>query len=104
MDFTISMEFAGATLLVVAAIVFGVIVQYIGEPRFGFEWIVNALAFAAGAVIASEFVVGWRTFEPVFAGVALVPALFGGLVLGLAVWLVTRYATGGRYTSGPVTA
>jgi len=104
MDFTISMEFAGATVIVVAALVYGVIVQYIGEVGTGFEWLIDAIAFGVGAIVASEFVTGWRAFEPVFAGVAVLPALLGGLVLGIGVWLVTRYVTGGRFTSGPITA
>jgi hypothetical protein len=48
-------------------------------------------------VIASEFIISLRTFEPVWDGLALVPALIGGLVVGLVVEVATRYMTGGRY-------
>jgi hypothetical protein len=33
-----------------------------------------------------------------------VPALIGGLVLGLVVEVVTRFVTGGTYTHGAVSA
>lgn len=101
MDFTISLEVGGAVLLVVAAIVFGALAQFIGETRTGFEWLVDAIAFGIGALVASEFVTSWRTFEPVWNGLALVPALIGGLVVGIVIELVTRYTTGGTYTHHP---
>lgn len=101
MDFTISLEVGGAVLLIVAAIVFGALAQFIGETRTGFEWLVDAIAFGIGALVASEFVTSWRTFEPVWNGLALVPALIGGLVVGIVIELVTRYTTGGTYTHHP---
>ena len=57
-----------------------------------------------GALIASEFIVGWRTFDPAWDGLAIVPALIGGLVLGLIVDVVTRYLTGGTYAGRPTAA
>jgi len=41
---------------------------------------------------------------PVVDGLALVPALVGGLVVGLAVEIATRYFTGGHYTHGAMSA
>lgn len=90
MDFGISLELGGWVLVIVAAVVFGAIAQFVGETRTGFEWLVDAIGFGIGAVVASEFVTSWRTFEPVWAGLAIVPALIGGLVLGLVVELATR--------------
>ena len=43
----------------------------------------------------------WQTFEPVWDGLAIVPALIGGLVLGIVVEIATRYLTGGTYAGHP---
>ncbi len=42
------------------------------------------------------------TFAPVWDGLAIAPAPIGGLALGLVVELVTRYLTGGAYTTRPM--
>jgi uncharacterized membrane protein YeaQ/YmgE (transglycosylase-associated protein family) len=99
MELAIALGWGGWVVVLVAALVFGVVAQVIGETRTGYEWLVDAIAFAIGAVVASEFVIGWRAIEPVWDGLALLPAAIGGLVLGLIVEIVTRYSTGGRYTT-----
>jgi uncharacterized membrane protein YeaQ/YmgE (transglycosylase-associated protein family) len=104
MELAISLGLGGWALLIGGAIVFGVIVQFVGETRTGFEWIGSAIAFGLGAIVASELVVAWRTFEPVWDGLALVPALIGGLVLGVVVDVATRLMTGGTYTGRPMSA
>lgn len=104
MDFNIALELGGVVLLIVGAVVFGAIAQFIGETRTGFEWLPDAVAFGAGALVASEFITSWRTFEPVWGGLALVPALIGGLVVGIVVELATRFMTGGTYTHRPTPA
>lgn len=104
MDFAISLELGGAVVLIVGALVFGAIAQFIGETRTGFEWLVDAIAFGVGALVASEFITSWRTFEPVWSGLAIVPALIGGLVVGIVIELATRYTTGGTYTHRPTPA
>ena len=104
MEFTISMEVAGWLLVIAASVLFGVVAQFIGETRTGFEWLVDGIAFFIGAIVASEFVTAWTTFEPVWMGVALVPALIGGLVVGIVVEVVTRMVTGGHYRHGAVAA
>jgi uncharacterized membrane protein YeaQ/YmgE (transglycosylase-associated protein family) len=102
MELAISMGVGGGLVLLAGALLFGVIAQFIGEARTGYEWLVDAIAAAIGAVIASEFIISARTFDPVWDGLALVPALVGGLVLGIVVELATRYLTGGRYTTRPM--
>jgi uncharacterized membrane protein YeaQ/YmgE (transglycosylase-associated protein family) len=102
MELAISLGFGGWLVLFAGALLFGVVAQFIGETRTGYEWLVDAIAAAAGALIASEFVIAWRAYEPVFDGLALVPAILGGLALGVVVELLTRYLTGGRYTTHPV--
>lgn len=101
MELAIGLGFVGWLVLIAGALTFGVIAQLIGETRTGYEWLVDAIAAFAGALIASEFVLAWRAYEPVFDGLALVPAILGGLALGVIVELGTRYLTGGRYTTHP---
>lgn len=104
MEFAISLGFGGWLVLVAGALVFGGIAQFIGQARTGYEWIANAIAAGIGAVIASEFIVGWQAFEPVWDGLALVPALVGGLVVGSVVEVTTRFLTGGTYPGRPISA
>lgn len=104
MDFAIALGVGGWAILIVGAIVFGAVAQFIGQTRTGFEWIVDAIAAGIGALVASEFVTSWRTIEPTVDGLALVPALIGGLVVGIVVEVVTRYLTGGSYTGRPMSA
>lgn len=104
MDFTITLGLGGWALLIVGALLFGVLVQFIGDTRTGYEWLGDAIAAGIGALVASEFIIAWRTFEPVFGGLALVPALIGGPVFGIVVELATRFMTGGTYTGRPISA
>jgi uncharacterized membrane protein YeaQ/YmgE (transglycosylase-associated protein family) len=99
MELAITMGVGGWLVLLAGALLFGVVAQFIGEARTGYEWLADGIAAALGAVIASEFIISTRTFEPVWDGLAIVPALVGGLVLGIVVEVVTRYVTGGRYTT-----
>ena len=103
-ELAITLGLGGWLLLIVGAVVFGVVAQFLGEANTGYEWLVDGIAFAFGAIIASEFIVGLQAFAPVWDGLALVPALVGGLVLGGIVELVTRYATGGTYAHRPMSA
>ena len=104
MELAIVLGVGGWLVLLAGALLFGVIAQFIGETRTGYEWLVDGVAAALGAVIASEFIISAGTFEPVWDGLAIVPALIGGLVLGLVVEVITRYMTGGRYTAHPMAA
>lgn len=104
MEFAIGLGFGGWMVLIVGALLFGAVAQIVGETRTGFEWLGDAIAAAIGALFASEFIVAWRTFEPTWDGLALVPALLGGVVVGLVVEVATRYLTGGTYTGRPVSA
>ena len=102
MEFAISLGIGGWLVLLAGALLFGVVAQVVGETRTGYEWLVDGIAAALGAVIASELIISPRTFEPVWDGLAIVPALIGGLALGLVVEIATRYSTGGRYTTRPM--
>lgn len=104
MEFVIEMGVGGAAVLVIGAVVFGVVAQFVGETRTGYEWLVDAIGAGIGALVASEFIIGWQAFAPVFDGLALLPALVGGLVVGLVVEVATRFLTGGTYTGHPISA
>jgi uncharacterized membrane protein YeaQ/YmgE (transglycosylase-associated protein family) len=106
MELAINLGVGAWALVVIAAVAFGLVAQFIGEARTGFEWFVDALAFGIGAVAASEFIIAWQAVGPMWDEMALVPALGGGLVLGIVVELITRMVTGGTYRSshGPMSA
>jgi uncharacterized membrane protein YeaQ/YmgE (transglycosylase-associated protein family) len=103
-EFAITLGIVGWIVLVVGALAFGAIAQFVGETRTGYEWLGDAIGFGIGAIVASEFIVALQSFGPVFDGLALAPALVGGLVLGLVVEVATRYLTGGTYSDRPATA
>ncbi len=101
MEFAIDFGIGAWVLVIAGALVFGIIAQFIGETRTGFEWVADAIGFGIGAVVASEFIVALQATGPVWDGLALVPALVGGLVLGMVVEVTTRYLTGGTYVGHP---
>jgi uncharacterized membrane protein YeaQ/YmgE (transglycosylase-associated protein family) len=104
MELAITLGLGGWIVLVVGALIFGAAAQLIGDARTGFEWLVDAVAFGIGALVASEFIVAFQDAGPVFDGLALVPALIGGLVVGLVIEVATRFTTGGSYTHGAMSA
>jgi uncharacterized membrane protein YeaQ/YmgE (transglycosylase-associated protein family) len=104
MEFSIALGVLGWLALVVGALIFGAIAQFVGEARTGYEWLIDGIAAGFGALVASEFIVAWQTFEPVWDGLALVPALIGGLVVGIVIEVATRYLTGGTYATRPMSA
>ena len=102
MDFAVVMGVWGAVLLIVGALVIGVASQFIGEVKTPYHWIIVSIAALIGGLLCSEFVTDWRTFEPVWEGLAFVPALIGGLVFGVVADVVARFATGGSYRAPAV--
>jgi uncharacterized membrane protein YeaQ/YmgE (transglycosylase-associated protein family) len=101
MELALSLGVGGWILIIIAALVFGVAAQFVGSSKSDYEWIADAVAFAIGAVVASEFIVASTTFEPVLDGLAIVPALVGGLVVGIVVAVAARFMTGGTYAGRP---
>lgn len=98
MEITYSLGIWGGLVLVVGALVIGVALQFIGEVRTGYEWAIASVGAFIGAFVASEWIVAWQAFGPVYDGLALVPALAGGLVVGAIVDAIVRYMTQGSYT------
>lgn len=103
MEFVVSLGIGGWALLIVGALVFGVAAQFVGQTRTGWEWLPDTIGAGLGALIASEFIISFQTVEPVWDGLALVPAVLGGLVVGLVVEVATRFMTGGSYSGRAMT-
>jgi uncharacterized membrane protein YeaQ/YmgE (transglycosylase-associated protein family) len=103
-ELTIALGIGGWIILVVGALLFGVAAQLVGDVRMGYEWVVDAVAAFVGALVASEFITAFQETGPVVDGLAIVPALIGGLVVGLVVEVATRMITGGHYTHGAMAA
>ena len=99
MELAINMGLGAWVGVILVALLFGVVAQFVGQAGTGYEWIAGAVAFGLGAVAASEFVVGWRAIAPVIDQLAVIPALGGGLAVGLVVDVATRLLTGGTYRS-----
>jgi uncharacterized membrane protein YeaQ/YmgE (transglycosylase-associated protein family) len=97
MDFSFDVGIWGWLILIVGAVVLGIIAQLIGDARFGYEWVVSGVGAFVGAFVASEFIIDWRSYQPVFDNLALIPALMGGVVVGIVVAVATRFLTGGTY-------
>jgi hypothetical protein len=104
MELALDLGLGGYVLVLVGGLIFGGAVLLVGEPRTGYEGLVSGIAFGIGAIVASEFVIAFQESGPMFDGLALVPALAGGLVLGVFVEIVTRFVTGGTYTHGAASA
>lgn len=102
MELAVNLGLFGWIAILAGALLFGVVAQFIGETRTGYEWLVDGIAAALGAVVASEFIISARTWEPVWEGLAIVPAIIGALALGIVVEVVTRFMTGGNYTARPM--
>jgi hypothetical protein len=97
MEFTFSLGVWALAVLVVASLAYGVVVELIGEASFGYEWVLTAITAGVGAFVASEFIVGFRDWEPLFDGLAIVPALVTGLIVGGVIAAAARYLTNGRH-------
>jgi len=93
MDFSFDIGIWAIIGLAIGSVVLGLVIQLIGEPDFGLEWLITAVGAFVGGFCASEFVVGWRTWDPVWDSMALIPAIIGGLVVGIVVAAATRFLT-----------
>jgi len=103
MEFTFDLGLAGFALLIVGAVAFAYVAPLFGKS-VEFESVVDAVAAFTGAFVASEFVIAWQAFGPVWDGVALIPALAGGLVVGIVADVVMRIAGAGSPSTRPMSA
>ncbi len=97
MDFTTDIGIYAAISLVVGAVVLGVVLQLIGDVRFGYEWVITAVAAFAGGFVCTEWITAFREVDPVWDSMAVIPAVGGLLVVGVVVDAILRFATHGSY-------
>ncbi len=80
------------TLIIVAGIVLGVVVQLTGVARSGYDGLITGIAVVGGAIVAGQWLGSLSTWGPQFDGLYLLPALIGGVVLGAIANLAVRFA------------
>jgi hypothetical protein len=95
----VGMSTYAAILLVLGAILVGVIAHIVGDVRTGWEGPVAAVAAVIGGYLGSEAFGTFSTWGYAFEGLYVLPALIGGVILGVAVDALVRYATEGSYAS-----
>lgn len=87
----------GLGLLIVIALIFGGIAQLIfWRVASHWMWLIGAVAFFVGGLVASEIIFSWATendLQPLIDGLLLDEALLGGIILGVPVVLVTWWLT-----------
>ena len=76
--------------LLVAAVIVGVVAQFIGEHRRNWEWLAAGVAALVGGYLAGQYIgpatsLGWQ-----WEGLWIVPALIGAVVLAAIVDFVVR--------------
>lgn len=98
LGWNVGMSLVAALGLVIAALAIGVIAQFIGDVRVGYEWVATSAAAVIGGYLGSEALGQMSTVGPAFEGLYIVPAFIGALIVGAAVDAVFRYTTHGSYT------
>lgn len=91
MELTFSIGLIGLATLVVGALIVGVAWLFISQEATLLEATLTGVGAFVGGFMASEFIVSWRDWEPVLDGLAIAPALIGGLVGAALVGGVTRW-------------
>jgi uncharacterized membrane protein YeaQ/YmgE (transglycosylase-associated protein family) len=100
------MTVLGWLILVVVALVLGIAAQLlVRTPDLPYRWIVSSIAVFVGAVGASEWL--FSTATPEFEGIAIWPAIAGGVIVGavvelLAIWYSRSREHGGMGHGAPV--
>ncbi|OGO52799.1 MAG: hypothetical protein A2V84_10125 [Chloroflexi bacterium RBG_16_70_13] len=95
--------FTGFGILVAISLAFGVAAQLVVSGGNRWMWIVAAVGWFVGGLVASELIWGKMTegeLQPIIDGLALDESLLGGLIVGIAAVVVARLMTG-RATHGP---
>ncbi len=95
MELTFSIGLVGLAVLAVGALAIGATDLFLSQEATGIEATATAIGAFIGGFVASEFAVTWRDWEPVFDGLALGPALIGGLLVGVITAVVVRLVTNG---------
>jgi hypothetical protein len=100
MDLTYDITPIGIVALATLSVIYGLALAFIGDVRIGYEWLITAVAAFIAAFIASEYL-AMQSFEPLWEGIAVVPAIVAGVLVGFVADLIARFATGGSLTQGP---
>jgi hypothetical protein len=82
MDINFEVTLLGGVVLVLGGVLFAALMSNLGEDRAPYGElgvVVTGVATFLGAFIASEY---FRAVDPVWEGVALLPALLGGVLAG----------------------
>jgi uncharacterized membrane protein YeaQ/YmgE (transglycosylase-associated protein family) len=77
-------------ILAVAAIAIGVIVQFTGDPRFGYEWLMTAVGAFVGGFVATSYLGTLGAWGPALDGMFVLPAMIGAVVVAAIVAVVAR--------------
>jgi uncharacterized membrane protein YeaQ/YmgE (transglycosylase-associated protein family) len=93
-----------ALVLVLGALAFSMLAQYIGDVIVGYEWSLTALGALIGGWLGSEAFGALSTRGPEWDGMFVLPAIIGGVVLGVIVEMIARWASGGTFVHrhGPI--
>jgi hypothetical protein len=104
---TLDIGLAGLGLLLVIALAFGLIAQFVLGAGTRWMWLLGAAAWFIGGLVASEVVWGNATsddLQPIIDGLAFDESLLGGLVAGIVAVVATRLVLRGRDGRATVTA
>lgn len=96
------MTYLGWAVLIVGALVVGAVAQWIMESDLPFRWIATSIGAFVGAAAASEWLFQGTT--PEYEGFAIVPAVVGGLVVGLVVDVIAQWYARSRVGGSGVAA
>jgi hypothetical protein len=103
---TFDLGIAGLGLLALVSLVFGGLVGVLfGRATTRWLWLIGALGWFAGGLVASELVWGTMTeqeIQPIIDGLAFDESLLGGLIGGVAAVLVTWLATRTAHRQRPM--
>ena len=96
MQLTVDIGAGGWGLLAVGAFVIGVVAQWLGIAEGDDDWQPVMAGAFLGGVIGSELIASAPGLEPVWDGVALVPAAIGGALVGAIAAFLSLVVTGHR--------
>jgi uncharacterized membrane protein YeaQ/YmgE (transglycosylase-associated protein family) len=96
----------GWIIVIAGCLAAGVVAQLLMKARdLPYRWVVNAIAAFAGATVAGEWLL--PAVDPQFEGIAVLPAIVGGLVVGAIadlgmIWFSRTRMHGGQGHGAPV--
>lgn len=104
MQFDLGLQ--GLGILVAISLLFGVVAQLVAGGRAGTHWLwlIAATGWFIGGLFFSEVIFATATeaeLQPIIDGLALDESLLGGLIVGLAVVIVTLLVAGSRPSHRP---